>query len=112
MPHIERIAAAGIVLIITWVVRNEPVIGSIVDAAQRKSGPEMIPFRRVIIYHVENHFDSFGVERADHPLEITDGVLRFAPAIVGDFGREESNRVISPIVGKPLLDQMLIVGML
>ena len=33
----------------------------------------MIALRRVVVDHVEDHFEAGGVQRAHHPLEFADG---------------------------------------
>src|SRR5437870_9519524 len=60
MEQVECVAGACKIQIQTWIIRAQPVICGIVDPAEAKRRPELIPFRGTIINHVENYFDADG----------------------------------------------------
>ena len=68
--HVEGVPAAGEVLVVARRVRLQPVVGRVVDAAQRDRRPEMIPFRGVVVDDVEDDFEPCGVQRPHHHLEL------------------------------------------
>src|SRR5262245_43852790 len=67
--HIQCIPAAGIVEIIAPVVRLEPVVITIVDAAHAQRRTELIAFRSMVVNYVENYLDSGAMECLHHRLE-------------------------------------------
>ena len=76
--HVERVAAAGEVQVVARVVRQQPVVGAVVDAAQRERRAEVVALGGVVVDHVEDDFEAGGVQRAHHHLELADGFERRA----------------------------------
>ena len=72
LPH------AGEVLVVARVVREQPVVRRVVDAAQRERRPEVVAFGGVVVDDVEDHFEAGGVQRAHHHLELAHGFERRA----------------------------------
>ena len=68
--HVQRVAAAGEVLVEPRLLRLETVIRRVVDAAQRQRRPGVVAFGAVVVDHVEDHFELRRVQRADHHLEL------------------------------------------
>ena len=69
MRGIHSVAGAGIVDVITMLVRQSAVIGEVIDALERQRRAEFIAFRRMVIDHVEDDLDAGVVERAHHIAE-------------------------------------------
>ena len=69
----------------------------------------MISFRGVIVNHVQDHFDPGRVEIAHHPFELGDLLAHRAAARVLRLGREESDRVVAPVIAQAAVDQNLVV---
>ena len=69
MSHIKRIAATGEIGVIPSILVIQQVVARIVDPAPRKRRPPFIPFRGMVIDHIQNDLDSGGMQRADHRFE-------------------------------------------
>jgi hypothetical protein len=108
--HVERVAAAGEIHVVPGIARNHPVVGEIVDAAERQRGARVIAFGRVVVHHVQDHFDAGVVQILDHLLELADhiaGILR-----IGGVARvrgEKTQGVVAPIIAQALVDEVAIV---
>src|SRR5437588_10160715 len=72
MEQVKRVARAGEIQIKTRIIRTQPIVSEIVDPAETKRRPEMVPFRSVIINHVENYFDADRGEIAQHRFDSGD----------------------------------------
>ncbi len=106
MDHVQRVAASGKVHVVALVLRRQPVVGGVVDAAHRQRRPHVVALGGVVVNHVEDDFEAGGVQGADHHLEL---MHRLAGALTGDVaqvGGEKRQRVISPVVAQPLLDEV------
>ena len=73
VPHVQRVAAPGEVLVAARVARREAVVGGVVDAAQRERGSEVVALGGVVVDHVENHLETGRVQRPHHHLELAHG---------------------------------------
>ena len=62
MADVERVAATRVIHVVARIVLHQPIVGSIVHAAQRKRRPQMIALRRVVVDDIENHFQAGGME--------------------------------------------------
>ena len=107
--HVERVAAAGEVHVVARVVGRQPIIGGVVDAAHRERRPQLVALGGVVVDHVEDHLDAGGVHGPDHHLELLHGVLRNARCSIVGLGGEEAERVVAPVIGQPLLEQVAVV---
>ena len=76
--HVERVAAAGEVHVVARVLRRQPVVGGVVDAAHRQRRPQLVALGGVVVDHVEDHLDAGGVQRPHHHLELLHRLLRGA----------------------------------
>ena len=74
--HVQRVAAAGEVLVVARRVRLQPVVRRVVDAAQRQRRPEVVALRGVVVDDVEDDFEAGGVQRAHHHLELAHALER------------------------------------
>ena len=107
--HVERVAGAGEVLVVARVVRQQPVVGAVVDAAQRQRRPEVVALGGVVVDDVEDDLEVGGVERADHDLELAHGLERQRRKREAHVGREVRQRVVAPVVVQAALDEVPLV---
>ena len=107
MDQVEGIAAAGIVDVEAAVVGHEPVVGGIVDAPKAERRAEFVAFGRVVVDHIQQHFDAGVVQAFDHGFEFG----QIAAAQIARFRREEAQGVVTPVVAqatireKPVIDE-------
>ena len=111
MEQVECVAGARKIQIQTWIIRAQPVICGIVDPAEAKRRPELIPFRGMIINHVENYFDAGGMEAAHHRFELRDLFAHLPTARIRRVRCKKSDRVVTPVVLEAAIDQNFIVDM-
>ena len=97
LGHIQRIARAGEVHVVTRVGR-QPVIRRVVHAAHRERRPHLVALGRVIVDDVEDHLELHGVHRAHHHLELLCCILLDAAIGVARLGCEERQRIITPVI--------------
>ena len=109
IPHVQRVATTGEVLIEARLIRLEPVVRRVVDAAQRQRRSLVIAFRAMVVDHVENHFEVRGVQRAHHHLELAHRILRRRRRRVLNLRRKVRQRVVSPVVREISLCEMPVV---
>ena len=86
---------------------QQPVIGGVVDALERQRRAAFVAFGRVVVDDVEDDLEAGLVEARHHLLEFAQAVG--AVGGVARVGREEADRVVAPIVGQTLLEQMTVV---
>ena len=111
MEQIKRVARAREIQIKTRIIRTQPIVSEIVDSAETKRRPEMVPFGSVIINHVENYFDAGRVEIAHHRFELGDLFAQLPAARIRRVRRKKSDRVVTPVILQAAIDQNLIVDM-
>ena len=111
MKQIEGVARAGEVQIEARILRIQPVISEIVDPAEAKRGAELISFCRMIVNHIENHFDSGSVKAAHHRLELGNLLAQLPATGVLRMRREKSDRVVAPVIRQTAIDQAFVVNM-
>ena len=58
MSQIERIAATGEIFVVARLIRLQPIVRGIVDAAKRQRRAEFVAFRRVIVNNVKDDLDA------------------------------------------------------
>ena len=96
MGEVDRAAAAGEVVVVARVFLVEPVVGRVVDAAERQRRAEVIALGGVVIDHVEHYLDAGVVQPRYRGAERVERiVLRIAR-----LRREERQRVVTPVVRK------------
>ena len=100
----ERVAAAGVVEIARAVVGEGPVVGRVVEAAQRQRRPEGVAFAAVVEHDVEDDLDAGGVQRGDAGGELGDAAG--GEPRVGD---EQRDGVVAPVVGQALPREVALV---
>ena len=105
MGEVDRTAAAGEIVVEARIFLVQPVIGRVVDAAERQRRAHVIALGGVVVDDVEHHLDA-GIMQPRHggAERIQRIVLR-----VARLGREERDRVVAPVVRQLLLDQPPVV---
>ena len=92
--QVQRVAGAGVVLVVARVVGHEPVVGGVVDAAKRQRRAEMVALGGVIVDDIEYHLEAGVVQPRDRGAKLVDrAVLRIAL-----LRREERERVVAPVI--------------
>src|SRR5664279_1756862 len=99
-----------VVLVVALVVIDQPVVGGVVDPAERQGRAEVIAFRGVVVDDVEDDLDAGRVQRFHHRLEF----LHLLPAVpergVGVVRGEKSDRVAAPVVRQSLVPQCAVLN--
>ncbi|MNU87423.1 hypothetical protein D3C71_772050 [compost metagenome] len=72
MRGVDGISGAGVVDVITVVIRQGAVIGEVVDTLERQRRSKLVAFRCVVVDHIENDLDAGIVERPHHIAEPLD----------------------------------------
>ena len=105
---VERVAAAGRVVVVARVARRQPVVGRVVDAAEAQRGAVGARLGGVVEHHVEQDLQAGPVQRVDHRLELGDLPARLAGPHGGRVAvvrGEEADRVVAPVVRQPPVEQ-------
>jgi hypothetical protein len=92
------------------VVGHEPVVGGVVDAAEREHRTEVVALGGVVVDDVEDHLDAREVQRLDHALELAHLLAADAGRGVERVRREEADRRVAPVVRQPAVDEEGLVG--
>ena len=105
MAHVQRVATSRVVDVLRRVVGVEAVVGRVVEPPERQDRPPVASLPGVVVDDVQDDLDPGPVELADHRLELVDRRESVATGGVDVVRREEPDRVVSPVVGEPHLDQ-------
>src|SRR6476469_10063084 len=105
MGEVDRVSRAGVVDVVTLLVRHQTVIVRVVDALERKRRPQLVALSRVVVDHVEDQLDARGVKLVHHFFEFV-GERRVE---VAWLRREKRDRVVAPIILETLVDQITVV---
>ncbi len=105
MREVHRVSGAGVVDVVAFLVRQQAIIACVVDALEGQGWAELVSFRGVVIDHVEDDLDAMGMKLVDHGLEL----VRERRPEVARLRREEGDRVVTPIIAQPFLDQVAVV---
>jgi hypothetical protein len=109
VAHVQRVAGAGVVHVEARRVRHQAVVGGVVDPPEGEGGPQVVPLRRVVVDHVQDHLDAGRVQRPHHLPELPHLRPVVAHRGVAPRRREEVERAVSPVVAEPLPHQELVV---
>ncbi|MET3823440.1 hypothetical protein ABID76_006166 [Burkholderia ambifaria] len=101
MRQVQRVAAAGLVDVVTPVVLPQPVVARVVQAAPRQRRAELVAFARVVVDDVEHDLDAGRVQLPDRDAHFVEPPRRQ----VRRFRREERGRVVAPVVAQPAVHQ-------
>ncbi len=111
MPHVQRVAAAGVIHVVARLIRDEAIIGAVVDAAQRQRRPQMVALRGVVVDDVQDHFQPRQMQVPDHRLEFADFSAGRRRARITRVRREKRAGVVAPVIREAAIHQMPVVGM-
>ena len=100
----------GEVHVVARVVRDEPVVGGVVDALEGQHRPQVVALGGVVVDDVEDHLDAGAVQRLDHPLELAHLLAAAPVAAYAAVRGEVADRAVAPVVVQPALDQERLVG--
>ncbi len=100
MVAVERIATAAEIVIAP--VGREHVVNVVVKAFEAEKRAVFVPLRRMVKYHVQDHLDPLGVERADQALKLVALMVVPVRGGIARVGREEADRVIAPVIQQAL----------
>src|SRR3546814_17348118 len=64
--HVEGVAGAGVVHVAAGGVAHQPVVGVVVEAAERQRRATVVAHGGVVGDHVEDHLDAGALQRLDH----------------------------------------------
>ncbi len=106
---VEGVARAGVVHVIAFVALDQPVVGGVVEAAERERRSEVVALRGVVVDDVEDHLDAGLVQRPNHRLELghlAAGLPRRGVLVVR---REEADRVVAPVVAEPSIEEVAVL---
>ena len=106
MRHVQGVAAAREVHVVTLVVGHEAIVSRVINAAKAERRPQVIAFARVVVDDIENHFDAFAMQRLHHRLELGDLLAETTAIRVAHIGREETNRVVAPVIRQAAICQV------
>src|SRR5260370_22329567 len=109
MLHIEAVSRSGGVVVLLPMVCGQPVVRSVVDAAEAQRRPEVIALCSVVVDDIEDDFDSGLVQRANHGFELVDLLSTLAAACIFVMRRKKTDRVVAPVVAQRALEQELVL---
>ena len=99
--HVQRVAAAGHIVIVTRITRHQAVVRGIVHSLERQRRAKLIPFACVVVDDIQDHLEPVPVQCSHHAFELVDRSLRIAICGQSKIGGEEAERVVAPIIGQP-----------
>mmetsp|Transcript_3088 Transcript_3088/g.11205 ORF Transcript_3088/g.11205 Transcript_3088/m.11205 type:complete len:345 (+) Transcript_3088:2136-3170(+) len=100
---VERVATPAVVVKLAVPCHHVP--HAVVQPAERQRQPLLVPFRRVVEHHVEDHLDPRLVARLDHLFELA---LHRAPAVAHRVrGVASHRRVVRHRAVPPKVDAVL-----
>ena len=105
MRGIDRVSRTGVVDVIPVLIRERAVIAVVINPLKRERRAKLVPFRRVVVYHVQNDLDARVMIGAHHIAKALDP----RRAVVARRRGKEAQRVIAPEVLQAAIEQVLIV---
>ena len=107
MIEIEGVAGACVVDVVARLVGQQSIVRCIVDAAERQCRTALVAFGRMVVDDIEDDLEAGVVQACDHLLELREHEGRNGG--IARIGREETDRVIAPVICQALFQQMPIV---
>ena len=105
MRSINGVPGAGVVDVISVLIRHGAVITEVINPLKRQGWSQLVALRRVVIDHVEDHLDARVMIGTHHVAETLDA----RRAVIAGRWRKETERVIAPEVFQAAIEQVLIV---
>ncbi len=107
MTEIDGVARSSIVDVVAFLVRQQTIIISVINSFEAQRRALFVAFSRVVVDDIQNYLQAGIVEASHHLFKLAQAVL--AAGSVTWIRREKTNRVISPIVGQILFEQLIVV---
>ncbi len=108
--HVQRVSRPRVVHVEAGLAGDQPVVGRVVDPLEGERRPQVVPFGRVVVHHVQDHLHPGRVERAHHLLELPH-LRPVVPRVgVAPGGSEEVDGAVPPVIDQPPLVQKGFVG--
>ena len=107
MEEVERVPGPGEIHVVPGVFRRQSVIGGVIHPSKTQSGAQVIPFRGVIVNHIQDHLDAGRVQIAHHAFELGDLFAHYPAAGIFRLRSEETDRVVTPVIDQAAIDQNL-----
>jgi hypothetical protein len=105
MREIYRVSGAGIVDVVTLLIRQKPIVVRVIDSLETQGRAQLVALGGVIVDDVQDHFDAVRVKLVDHFLEF----VRERRVQIARLRREEAQGVVAPVVSQALLDEIAVV---
>ena len=98
MQQVKRVARPGEIQIETRFLRMQPVVCGVVDSAKAERRTEMVPFRGMVVNHIQNDFDAGSMESAHHRFELGNLFAHVPSAGVLRMRRKKTDRIVTPVI--------------
>jgi hypothetical protein len=105
VAEVHGVAGPGVIDVAARLIPHQPVVRRVVDALERQRRPALVALRGVVVDHVQDDLEARVVQVRHHLLELGALPGREVPRL----RREEADRVVAPVVGGPLVEQVAVV---
>ena len=111
MHHVQGVAAAREIHVVPLLALDRAIVSLVIDPAEGERGPAFVAFRGVVIDDVEDDLDARLMQRLHHGPELFHHIrgMRLARR-VGALRREETQRVVTPVIVQPLFLEVAVIG--
>ena len=96
MVTVESVAAAAEIVVLP--VRRQHVINIIVNAFEGKTGSPVIPLRRVVEHHIQDHLYPIFLQLINQLFQLVPLMVVFHHGRITGVGGKEADRVVSPVI--------------
>ncbi|CAB4698420.1 unannotated protein [freshwater metagenome] len=110
VTHVEGVTRTRVIHVLASVLLVQAVVGTVVEPLETEQRSAPATLGRVVINHVQDHFNSGFVQGLDHDLELLHLLPRLATHGVLIMRRKETNRVVTPVVAKAHLHEPTIMN--
>ena len=69
MPHVQRVAASGVIHVVARLAIDGPILCGVVDSPEANRRTEMVALRSMVVNHIQDYFETGAVQGANHVLE-------------------------------------------
>src|SRR5699024_585440 len=88
---IKCVACTRIIVVVAIVFLHKTVVSSIVDTLKRKRWTQVIAFTRMIVHHIQDHFNTFFMKHLNHLLKLSDLLSQATTTRITDVWRKKTN---------------------
>src|ERR1035438_1252096 len=107
MRKIEGVPGSRVIDIVALLLGHQPVVARIIDALERKSGPQFVAFRGVVVDYIQQYLNASIVEARNHLFEFAETILWIRG--IYWIRSKKPERVIAPIIFEFLVQQRTVV---